>query len=92
MQDNRQDKTAHLVKAFGEIVEAHRKSQGKTIYKISAEASLPKATWREIECGLKNFRFATLWKIAEGLDIAPAILMEELSNKLGKDFTLSDFD
>ena len=44
MQDTAKNKTAHLVKTFGEIVENHRKSQGKTIYKISAEACLPKAT------------------------------------------------
>ena len=54
---------------------------------------MSKSTWREAELGVcKNMTITTLWKIAEGLDIAPAILMEELSNKLGKDFTLSDFD
>jgi len=92
MQETAKNKTAHLVKTFGKIIERHRTRQGKTIYKISAEACLPKATWREIERGLKNFRFANLWKIAEGLDIPPATLIEELSKELGPDFTLSDSD
>ncbi len=90
MQDSAQNKTAHLVKTLGKIIKRFRESQGKTVYKISAEAGLPKATWREMELGLKNFRFATLWKVAEGLDIPPAKLIEELSKELGSDFTLSD--
>lgn len=54
---------------------------------------MSKSTWREAELGVcKNMTITTLWKIAEGLEITPAMLMEELSNKLGKDFTLSDFD
>lgn len=92
MQDSAKNKTAHLVKTLGMIIKRFRESQGKTIYKISAEAGLPKATWREMELGLKNFRFATLWKVAEGLDIPPATLIEELSKELGPDFTLSDSD
>lgn len=92
MQDNAQYKTAHLVKTLGCIIKQYRENQGKTIYKISAEAGMPKATWREVELGLKNFRFTTLWKVAEGLDIPPATLIEELSKELGPDFTLSDSD
>lgn len=81
-----------LIKTFGIIVRRHRLSQGKSIYKISAEASLSKATWREIECGISNFGFVNLWKVAEGLDITPAKLLEELSAELGAGFTLSDVD
>lgn len=90
MQENSNDKIEKLIKTLGLIIKTHRKAQGKTIYKISAEAGLPKATWRELEFGLKNFRFTTLWKIAEGLDIPLAKLIQELSNELGEDFSLSD--
>ena len=93
MQDGAENNSIKLIKTLGSIIEKHRKEQGKTIYKISAESSMSKSTWREAELGVcKNMTITTLWKIEEGLDIAPAILMEELSNKLGKDFTLSDFD
>ena len=53
---------------------------------------MPKATWREIELGLKNFQFASFWKIAEGLDIPLADLLAELSKELGTNFILSDGD
>jgi len=92
MQDNSQNKTTQLVKTLGTIIKKHRTEQGKTIYKISAEAGLPKATWRELELGLKNFRFTTLWKIADGLDISLSSLMDELSRELGEDFSLTDID
>ncbi|MBE7709165.1 MAG: helix-turn-helix transcriptional regulator [Cyanobacteria bacterium SIG32] len=93
MQDGVENNSIKLIKTLGSIIEKHRKEQGKTIYKISAESSMSKSTWREAELGVcKNMTITTLWKIAEGLEITPAMLMEELSNKLGKDFTLSDFD
>jgi len=92
MQDNFQNKADYLIKTFGKIVKKHRLNQEKSIYKISAEASIPKATWREIEHGLKNFGFVSFWKIAEGLDISPTDLIEELRKELGSDFNLSDFD
>ena len=88
MQDNSQNKTAKLVKAIGEIIKRHREEQNKTMYSISAEAGVPKATWRELELGLKDFRFTTIWKIAEGLDIPLEQLIKELREKLGADFTL----
>ena len=90
MQESSKNKTSQLIKTLGTIIKKHRKSQGKTIYKISAEAELPKATWRELELGLKNFRFTTLWKIAEGLDIPLSTLMNELIDTLGENFSLTD--
>lgn len=35
-------------------------------------------------------KLTTLWKIAEGLDIPLAILIDELTQELGEDFSLSD--
>ena len=92
MQDRNNEKAQELIKALGSIIQKHRKEQGKSIYKISAEAELPKATWREIEIGKNNFRFITLWKIAEGLDIPLDNLIKELSEKVGEDFSLSETD
>ena len=88
MQDDSKNKVKLLTKTFGNIIKKHRIAQNKTIYGISAEAGLPKATWRELELGLKNFCFATLWKIADGLDIPLATLIDELSKEIGEDFSL----
>ena len=90
MQQGSKNRAKHLTKTLGTIIKKHRKEQGKTIYKISAEAGLPKATWREIELGDNNFRFTTLWKIADGLEIPLGILMDELSKEVGEDYSLSE--
>ena len=51
---------------------------------------MSKSTWREAELGTCNdINLTTLWKIAEGLDITPAKLLEELKDKLGADVTLT---
>ena len=88
MQYSSNAKSKELIKAIGELVKMHRVEQNKTMYSISAEAGVPKATWRELELGLKDFRFTTIWKIAEGLDIPLDQLIKELRDKLGADFTL----
>lgn len=90
MQYSSNKKESLILKKIGSLIRKHREAQGKSIYKISAEAEIPKATWRELELGIKNFRFITLWKIAEGLDIKLADLLNELSSELGDDFNLSD--
>ena len=88
MQYSSNAKSKELIKAIEELVKKHRVEQNKTMYSISAEAGVPKATWRELELGLKDFRFTTIWKIAEGLDIPLDQLIKELRDKLGADFTL----
>lgn len=78
-----------LIKTLGEIIKRYRLSKGKTIYKISAEASISKSTWRDVEFGVsKNITLTTLWKIADGLEMPLAKLIEELSLRLGEDFSL----
>ena len=79
-----------LVKTFASIIMEHRKKQGKSIYAISAESSLAKNTWRDIELQVcKDPALSTIWKIAEGLDIYPDELLKEVREKLGDDFSLS---
>ena len=93
MQESIENNDNKFMKILGGIIQSHRKSLNKSIYLISAEASIPKATWREIELGLcKDIRLKSLWKVAEGLDIDIVDLIRELKQKLGSDFTLSDFD
>lgn len=82
-----------LVKSLGQIISKYRNAKNVTIYKISAESRMSKSTWREAELGMCNdINLSTLWMIAEGLEIPPAKLIEELSKELGKEFTLTDID
>ena len=89
MQETTKDKANQLIKTFGRIVEQHRKEQGKTAYKISAEIALSKTTWREVELGANDLKLSTMWKVAEGLDIPLEKLISEVNKKLGEEFSLS---
>ena len=89
MQETTKDKANQLIKTFGKIVEQHRKEQGKTAYKISAEIALSKTTWREVELGEDDLKLSTMWKVAEGLDIPLEKLINEVNKELGEEFSLS---
>ena len=93
MQTHYSDSKKELVKTLGEIIKEKRLAQNKTIYKISAESSMSKSTWREAELGVcKDITLSTLWKIAEGLDIKLYDIIKELYEKLDVNFDLSDSD
>ena len=90
MQDNSKKATVKLVKVLGNIIKKHRLEQNKTIYKISAECSIHKDSWRLIEKGLVNdIKLSSLWKISEGLGLDPTDLLKETKDILGSDFTIS---
>ena len=90
MQYNSKNAAIKLVKVLGEIMKKHRIEQNKSMYKISAECSIHKDSWRLIENGLVNdIKISSLWKIAEGLDLNPIDLLKEVKEILGEDFTIS---
>ena len=91
MQALNKQNITKLAKTLGQIISSHRKAQGKTMYNISAESCMRKSTWRNVELGV-DIRISTLWKIAEGLDIDVVELVKELKEKLGKDFSLIDYE
>ena len=88
MKNNK--KSEKLISTLSKIIKKYRTRQNKTIYKISAEISMNKETWREVEYGRKDLRFTTLWRIAEGLDISADKLLTEVIKELGDDFSLTD--
>ena len=86
-----QDANKKLIKALSKIISRRRKLSGKSMYKISAEASMSKSTWREAELGVcSNINLTTLWKISEGLEVKPNVLIEELQKELGENFSITD--
>lgn len=85
------EKANKLIAALGEVVKDFRQNSGKSIYKISAESTVSKSTWREVEvAACKDINFTTFWKIAEGLEITQEELILALKKKLGNEFTLID--
>lgn len=90
MQDNNKNNTIRLVKVIGEIIKKYRLEQKKTMYKISAECSIHKDTWRLIEKGrVSDIKISSLWKISEGLGLKVEDLIKEAKEVLGNDFTIS---
>lgn len=93
MQEPVNNNNIKLIKTLGEIIKSHREEKNKTIYGISAESSMSKSTWREVELGVCNdINLTTLWKVAEGLEVTPASLLTELSERLGNEFSLTGLD
>ena len=89
--ENSRNNAEKLITAIGSIIKKHRINQSKTIYAVSAEASMSKATWREVEIGAcKDIKLTTLWKISEGLDIPLSDILNETKKELGSEFYLSD--
>ncbi len=81
------------MKALSEVIAKRRRISNKSMYLASAESSIAKSSWRDIERGLrKNINLSTFCKIAEGLNMEPWELLKELCEKLGKDFSFTDFD
>ena len=90
MQNDSKNATIRLVKVLGAIIKKHRLKQNKTMYRISAECSIHKDSWRLIENGLvQDIKISSLWKIAEGLGLSPIDLLNEAKEILGNDFTIS---
>ena len=90
MQDNNKK---YFISELGNLIKNHRENLDKNIYQISAESSIPRSTWRDIELALRNdINLTNFCKIAEGLDIPCYELLKELMEKLGDDFSFTGLD
>ena len=73
-----------LQNAIAKVVKKQRK---KSITKSADEIGMGKSLWADLENGIKDPQFSTLWRIAEGLDIKPHELIELVENELGDNFS-----
>lgn len=71
-------------KAIAKVVKENRV---KSITKSSDEIGMGKSMWADLENGIKDPQFSTLWRIAEGLDIKPHDLVKKIEDELGEDFS-----
>lgn len=71
-------------KAIANVVKNLRK---KSITKSADEIGMGKSLWADLENGIKDPQLSTLWRIAEGLDIKPHILIELIEKELGENFS-----
>ena len=73
-----------LQKAIAKVVREHRT---KSITKSADEIAMGKSMWADLENGIKDPQFSTLWRIAEGLDIKPHILVKMIEDEVGEGFS-----
>ena len=69
-----------LQKAIAKVVKNQRK---KSITKSADEIAMGKSMWADLENGIKDPQFSTLWRIAEGLELKPHALVELIEKELG---------
>ncbi len=84
-----QDLRKELQKAIAKIVKENRK---KSITKSADEIGMGKSIWAKLECGSKDPQMSTLWRIAEGLEIKPHVLVKMIEDELGEDFSFLESD
>jgi len=93
MQEESNNSKRNFIKRLGQLIKIHREKTNKSIYTISAEASVPRSTWRDVEFGVSSdINLTNFCKIAEGLDIPADELLRELLNDLGKKFSFTDLN
>ena len=79
-----QDRRKELQSAIAIVVKTLRK---KSITKSTDEIGMWKSLWADLENGIKDPQFSTLWRIAEGLEIRPSELVRLIEEELGEDFS-----
>ena len=79
-----QELKKELQKAIAKVVKEHRT---KSITKSADEIAMGKSMWADLENGIKDPQLSTLWRIAEGLDIKPHILIKMIEDEVGENFS-----
>lgn len=79
-----QDLKKELRQAIAKVIKARRT---KSITKSADEIGMGKSLWADLENGIKDPQISTLWRIAEGLDIKPHILIKMVEDELGESFS-----
>lgn len=79
-----QEQRKKLQLAIANVVKSHRT---KSITKSADEIGMGKSMWADLENGIKDPQFSTLWRIAEGLDIKPHELVKKIEDELGQNFS-----
>ena len=69
-----------IKKKFGATVQRCRKSKQLTLRQVAASCHLDNSKIAKIEDGKFNVSLSTIVELSRGLDVAPAILLNELTD------------
>jgi len=73
---------------LAEIIKEKRIKEKKSISLISAEVGMTKSMWADMERGIKDPQFSTLFRMSEGLNVGLLDIINELLKSLPEEFTL----
>ena len=79
-----QELKKELQLAIAKVIKRQRK---KSITKSAYEIGMGKSLWADLESGIKDPQISTLWRISEGLEIKPHILIKMIEDELGNNFS-----
>jgi len=79
-----QELNKKLQKVTSNIIKSLRT---KSITKSAEEINLSKSIWADLERGIKDPQFSTLWRISEGLNIKTSELIKLIEDELGENFS-----
>ncbi len=77
-----------MQQVLSSIIKKYRIERNKSISLISDEIGMTKSMWADLEKSIKDPQLSTLWRISEALDIPLSVIVIELENALGENFTL----
>lgn len=86
MQEHIKKEKEYLCKLLGQKIKQLRENEKKSISLISNEIGLSKSIWADLEKGIKDAQFTTIWRIAEALDIPLSEIILNIENKLPQDW------
>ncbi len=69
-------------------IQRKRIKLNKSISLISAEVGMTKSMWSDMEKGIKDPQFSTLWRISEGLNEPITELIQHACKDLPENFSL----
>lgn len=79
-----------LQNKLAEIIRTERIRKNKSISLISNEVGMTKSMWADMERGIKDPQFSTLFRMLEGLEMPLDVLASELQKSLPENFSLID--
>ena len=85
MQENFEQSKKILKNKLGTLIKLE---QDKSISLISAEIGMTKSMWADLEKGIKDPQMSTFLRICEALNLKPQIVLNELIELLGNNFSM----
>lgn len=80
------EKYKELFSATGKVIKRLRQKKGLTVNLLAYENDLQKSLISRLENGRNEPKLASLWKIAEALNIRPSDFVKEIEKELPRDF------